>query len=60
MVKTTVQELETNERNLEMYLDWVDEECEAIVVRMASYRQKAMAQYKKRDNRGCSTQETWF
>ena len=42
MVKTIVQELEINEGNLEMYLDWVDEECEVGAVRMASYQQRAM------------------
>ena len=48
MVKTIVQESEINEGNLEMYLDWVDEEREVGAVRMASYQQRAMTQYNKR------------
>ena len=32
-----MQELKTNEGNLEMHLDWVDEEHEAIVIQLASH-----------------------
>lgn len=43
-----MQELEINEENLEIHLDWVDEECEATTVRLASYQQRTIAYYNKK------------
>ena len=31
-----------------MHLDWADEECEAVAIRLASYQQRTMAHYNKR------------
>ena len=47
-VKTTVHESKANKGNLEVHLDWADEEREAATVRLASYQQKVMAHYNKR------------
>ena len=43
MVRTTVQESETNEENLEVHQDWADEDHEVITIRLAPYQQRTMA-----------------
>lgn len=48
MVRTTMPESKTNKENVEVQLDWADEEHEALVVQLASYQQRTMTHYKKR------------
>ena len=43
MVRTTVQESKTNEGNLEVHLDWADEDHEVAAIRLAPYQQRTIA-----------------
>ncbi|KAL6340311.1 hypothetical protein AAG906_040748 [Vitis piasezkii] len=38
MIRTIVQESEANEGNLEVHLDWADEECEAATILLVFYQ----------------------
>lgn len=42
-VKTTVKETRSSNKDLEIHLDWVDEENKAIAIQAASYQQRVVA-----------------
>ena len=42
-VKTTVRETRSSNKDLEIHLDWVDEEKKAFAIQVASYQQRVVA-----------------
>ena len=45
--KRTIPETKNSHENLERHLDWVDEAKEIVFVQIASYQQRAIAQYNR-------------